>query len=207
MLGSDTSVTHNGNPQLLVRSYGLVKWHIPSRFKALCAFDLYYWPFDTQHCYLKFVLRINSGKEMRLVLTFGLRKGGKYKQPVHKIISHWEVEMMGEEYNKHYICCPHPLSTVQFDLILTRKWSSYAIVIIIPILGNCFRLYSHNQLVFYTSNMFLVVVGLTLMQLSLPCNSTQRIILNCCTVLIITILLSYFMLKVPTIGNSTPWIS
>ncbi|KAF2885275.1 hypothetical protein ILUMI_20898 [Ignelater luminosus] len=178
--GSDTTTTHHDNSVVYVKNFGTIKWAALLRSKVLCEFDLYRWPFDTQQCYLKFVSRIHSKKQMQLNLDFNTKR-----KHLYDIISNWKVEMIGKVYNKSYICCPNQFSTVEFEVTLIRKWSLYVTVVVVPII---------------------VVIGLILMQCCLPCNSKQRIILNCCTVLIVVMLLSYFMPEVPAMGNSTPWI-
>lgn len=63
------AINHYQNTYAFAGSDGSILWVPPVTLRALCKFDLYYWPFDTQNCYLKFVSWTRNGKDIKLEIS------------------------------------------------------------------------------------------------------------------------------------------
>lgn len=172
------AVTRYGNPNTIVFPSGTVLWYPPIKFTALCEFDLYYWPFDTQHCFLKFASWARTGREIKLVL------GDIAFDDQIVVISPWYVNCTSEivqEISKHRF---EETYSAHFNLTIVRKSSAYMAVVATPLI---------------------VVSVLILAQFWLPLEYGDRLIMGCCTTVVVGIFLAYFTNKIGA-GVRLPWI-
>ncbi|KAK4878684.1 hypothetical protein RN001_011190 [Aquatica leii] len=126
LLNSATSggeaIARYGNALAVVSSNGLIIWLTPLRFTALCQFDLFYWPYDTQHCQLKFGSWSHSGRDLQLVLD-----QIHYEGMVH--ISQWNITSTAEVTLLKREMYPDAFHQAVLNLTLTRKSSAMSTVV------------------------------------------------------------------------------
>lgn len=149
--GSGT--TQFGGTHCIVSDTGNVLWVPPAQLVALCQFDLQYWPFDTQYCYLKFGSWTYHGEEInlqisknRIDVSLVLTKP-PLPQKVKCIVAtkqlsdqlipngEWEITYTNvSRHLKYYACCNEPYVDITFDLKLNRRSATYQAIIITPAL-------------------------------------------------------------------------
>ncbi|KAF5292514.1 hypothetical protein FQR65_LT01660 [Abscondita terminalis] len=180
---SGSAVSHLGETHCVVRDNGEIIWVPPTQFVALCELNLRYWPFDTQTCSLKFGSWTYAGTEIDLKLfnlLFLLQLTYMIKN------GEWDITDTNATRNvKYYACCEEPYVDASFKLVLTRRSPAYKAIIISPAL---------------------VIIMLTLMGFWLPPQAGEKVILNGCTAIIISIYMVYFTQKIPAMGSHTPLI-
>ncbi|XP_018327385.1 acetylcholine receptor subunit alpha-like 1 [Agrilus planipennis] len=182
LYNSATPNTHFGGTHCVVNSNGNIIWVPPVILNALCEFDLKYWPFDTQKCYLKFGSWTYHGEEIDMNID-ELRKGIQLEDMVVKNNA-WDITQTDSKKNLvYYKCCMEPYTDVTFTLTLSRKSPSYKALIITPAI---------------------VIMLLTLSSYWLPPQSGEKVVLNGVTAIIICIFMLYFTSKLPAIGSNVP---
>ncbi|KAI4462745.1 neurotransmitter gated ion channel [Holotrichia oblita] len=97
--------------------------------------------------------------------------------------------IIGETSIKHvtkiYDCCKEPYPSITITVNLIRRSPSYKALIITPAF---------------------VIIGLILSSFWLPPQAGEKLILNGCTAIIVTIFLLYFTQKIPAMGSHTPLV-
>ncbi|XP_030767239.1 acetylcholine receptor subunit alpha-type acr-16-like isoform X2 [Sitophilus oryzae] len=179
-----TSVSHY-NSHCIVYSNGNVLWVPPAQFAVLCNLNLKYWPFDWQHCTLKFGSWTYSGDQIDLEI-FNNSSGGGVELDMLIENSEWKIRSASIVKNvTYYACCKEPYPDVSVDIILDRISPSYKAVIVTPVV---------------------VIVFLILLTFWLPPNAGEKIILNGCTAIVVCLFMLYFTQKMPAMGTHTPLI-
>lgn len=175
------AINHYGNTHCLTSNLGKVLWVPPAQFQTLCEINLKYWPFDEQECSLIFGSWTYDGNEVQLHPMHNATE-----PQIDLLISgtEWKITKTSlKKSTKVYQCCPEPYIDVEIKIHLQRVSPSYKAIVVTPTF---------------------VIVFLTLASFWLPPQSGEKVILNCCSALIITLLLIYFTQKLPAMGNHTP---
>ncbi|KAB0799593.1 hypothetical protein PPYR_07473 [Photinus pyralis] len=178
---SGSAVSHLGGTHCVVKSSGEIVWVPPTQLVALCDLNLRYWPFDTQICYLKFGSWTYDGSEIDIKIADGAID-------LSYVIANGEWDITDSNVTrsvKYYSCCDEPYVDVEFKLTLTRRSPAYKAIIIAPAV---------------------VIIMLTLMGFWLPPQAGEKVLLNGCTSIIISIFMVYFTQKIPAMGSHTPLI-
>lgn len=103
-------------------------WSRPGMIVSSCVFDLEYFPYDIQKCFLKFGSWSYSKNQINLSLK---------ENPVdftnYEISDGWELKEYYSELNEvKYECCPEIYPDVKFYFVIKRKPGYYNLNIVIP---------------------------------------------------------------------------
>lgn len=123
---------------------GKVLWEPPAIFKSSCTINVEFFPFDEQHCTMKFGSWTYDGFQVDLVhinqridpsdeipIGIDLRD---YYQSVE-----WDIMSVPAKRNvKTYPCCPEPYPDITFNITLRRKTLFYTVNLIVPCVGISF---------------------------------------------------------------------
>ena len=109
---------------------GKVEWLPTAVFKSSCNIDVSSFPFDKQKCDLKFGSWTYDGT--KLVLDFYENKNymdlaDYYESNVWDVLGTPAVKNV-----KTYVCCPEPYMDLTFSLIIRRRATFYAYILILP---------------------------------------------------------------------------
>ncbi|KAJ8931059.1 hypothetical protein NQ314_016088 [Rhamnusium bicolor] len=180
---TSTAINHYGNTHCIVYPYGEVIWVPPAQFTVLCNFNLKYWPFDTQECYMKFGSWTYSGDQIDL-----MNYNNDTEVPLDLLISNseWAItKATQEKVITYYPCCKEPYPDVTINLTLARISPSYNVIIVTPAF---------------------VIIVLILINFWLPPQAGEKILINASTAIIICLFMLYFTQKMPVMGTHTPLI-
>ncbi|KAB0791323.1 hypothetical protein PPYR_03123 [Photinus pyralis] len=167
-----------GNPYALVQPDGSVVWVPPIKLTALCDFDMYYWPFDTQRCYLRFGSGSRSRADIRLV-----SKGVDFKTAIP--IVQWTIACTDTIVEVTRAGYPDQFYHVLYNLTLTRKPSTTTTVATTVICCSACLVLAQRFLTFKTG---------------------RGLILRCLTSVVLCIFLVYFGTRVAPKRSAAPWI-
>ncbi|XP_050510436.1 acetylcholine receptor subunit alpha-L1-like [Diabrotica virgifera virgifera] len=180
---TSTAVNQFGNTHFLAYSDGKVLWVPPAQLVVLCGLNLKYWPFDTQECSLKFGSWTYSGDQIDL-----LHYNDNAEVGLEFIISNSEWELTNAVQTRHvkyYSCCAEAYPDITVNLTLNRISTSYKAIIVTPAF---------------------VVIMLTMLSFTLPPQAGEKIIINACTAIVVSLFTLYFTQKLPIMGTETPLI-
>jgi nicotinic acetylcholine receptor len=109
---------------------GLVSWSRPGIIKSTCKFDLEYFPYDTQHCYLKFGSWVYHKEQLNISVRSG---DNAIDISNYQENDGWELKNYSTEYSEvKYKCCPEIYPDIKYQLTLRRKPGYYTLNIITP---------------------------------------------------------------------------
>ncbi|XP_033176930.1 neuronal acetylcholine receptor subunit alpha-7 isoform X3 [Bombus vosnesenskii] len=112
-------VTHNGSCLYVP----------PGIFKSTCKIDITWFPFDDQHCDMKFGSWTYDGNQVDLVLSS--EKGGDLSDFITN--GEWYlIGMPGKKNTITYQCCPEPYVDVTFTIQIRRRTLYYFFNLIVP---------------------------------------------------------------------------
>ncbi|KAF5272062.1 hypothetical protein FQR65_LT05044 [Abscondita terminalis] len=120
------AVVRYSNALAIAHSDGIVQWVTSLRFTALCDFDLYYWPHDTQRCQLKFGSWSQSSRDLQLLLD-------KVFYETELDSGQWNITNSFEIASTQRELYPDSFHQVVLSLTLTRKPSTMTTVISVTI--------------------------------------------------------------------------
>ena len=113
----------------LINHTGLVHWEPGGVFNTTCPIDITYFPFDDQHCDLKFGAWSYHTHKMNLT-----NASAHVNMDSYEINGEWEI--LGSRSARHefaYDCCPNqPYSFISFTLQLRRRHLFYVMNVIFP---------------------------------------------------------------------------
>ncbi|CAD6198322.1 unnamed protein product [Caenorhabditis auriculariae] len=116
---------------------GNVSWIPPAIIRSSCSIDIAYFPFDTQHCTMKFGSWTYSGFFTDLINS--TVSAGTYKP-------NGEWELLGLTSQRsifYYECCPEPYYDVTFTVSIRRRTLYYGFNLLLPcMLISCLALLS-----------------------------------------------------------------
>ncbi|XP_071944265.1 neuronal acetylcholine receptor subunit alpha-7-like [Antedon mediterranea] len=126
----------------IIQSDGTVVKAAPSILTSFCRMNVEYFPFDKQHCTLKFASWLYNGWQLNLDFPGGAHN----EQTEFDENGVWELStVLGERYVAKYNCCPEPYPSLEYTLILKRRPEFFMGNILIP----CVLLSFVTMLVFY----------------------------------------------------------
>ncbi|XP_014473834.1 PREDICTED: neuronal acetylcholine receptor subunit alpha-7 isoform X2 [Dinoponera quadriceps] len=112
-------VTHNGSCLYVP----------PGIFKSTCKIDITWFPFDDQHCDMKFGSWTYDGNQLDLVLNS--EEGGDLSDFITN--GEWYlIGMPGKKNTIMYQCCPEPYVDVTFTIQIRRRTLYYFFNLIVP---------------------------------------------------------------------------
>ncbi|XP_076277061.1 nicotinic acetylcholine receptor alpha6 isoform X4 [Lasioglossum baleicum] len=112
-------VTHNGSCLYVP----------PGIFKSTCKIDITWFPFDDQHCNMKFGSWTYDGNQLDLVLNS--MEGGDLSDFIKN--GEWYlIGMPGKKNTINYQCCPEPYVDITFTIQIRRRTLYYFFNLIVP---------------------------------------------------------------------------
>ena len=153
-------------------SDGSIIWSRPGMIKSTCVFDLKYFPYDQQVCYLKFgswayhhgMLNLQMGTPSIDISNLQKNDG-------------WDlVNYTSTLHIQKYECCPEEFSDITYNFTLRRKAGYYNLNIIIPTFATAVLMLlsfivpwdSGERISFATTVMLSIIVFLLILSESLP---------------------------------------
>lgn len=113
----------------IVNSSGFVTWLPQAVFKSQCDIDVGTYPFDKQNCTLKFGSWTYNG----LQLDLQFKSGPAFTMDDFTPSNVWEVIAVPAIRNeKNYACCSYPFIDLTFQLVIRRRATFYANILILP---------------------------------------------------------------------------
>lgn len=123
---------------------GKVLWEPPAIYKSSCTINVEFFPFDEQHCTMKFGSWTYDGFQVDLVhinqqidpsdeIPIGIDLRDYYRSV------EWDIMSVPAKRNvKTYPCCPEPYPDITFNITLRRKTLFYTVNLIVPCVGISF---------------------------------------------------------------------
>ncbi|XP_058503181.1 neuronal acetylcholine receptor subunit alpha-7-like isoform X1 [Solea solea] len=164
---------------VLVNSSGFCEYLPPGIFISTCNVDVRWFPFDIQHCELKFGSWTFDGWlldiQMKEADVSGYMRNGE-----------WDLlEVPGGRHEVFYDCCAEPYPDVTFVVTLRRRTLFYALNLLIPIV---------------------LLSSMTLLVFLLPANSGEKISLGITVLLSLTVFMLMVAEIMPATSDSVPLI-
>ncbi|CAF0776735.1 unnamed protein product [Adineta steineri] len=128
---------------------GRVIWEPPAIYKSSCTINVEFFPFDIQHCQMKFGSWTYSGEQVDLV-HINQSNGstpvyGNNSVPYAIDLTdfyrsvEWDIMQVPAQRNiRKYTCCPQTYPDITFLITIRRKTLFYTVNLIIPCVGISF---------------------------------------------------------------------
>ncbi|KAK9718866.1 Neurotransmitter-gated ion-channel transmembrane region [Popillia japonica] len=114
---------------VVVKHNGSCLYVPPGIFKSTCKIDITWFPFDDQHCDMKFGSWTYDGNQLDLVLKS--EEGGDLSDFITN--GEWYlIGMPGKKNTIVYQCCPEPYVDVTFTIQIRRRTLYYFFNLIVP---------------------------------------------------------------------------
>ncbi|XP_065337698.1 neuronal acetylcholine receptor subunit alpha-7 isoform X3 [Cloeon dipterum] len=114
---------------VVVRNNGSCLYVPPGIFKSTCKIDITWFPFDDQHCDMKFGSWTYDGNQLDLVLKS--ETGGDLSDFITN--GEWHlIGMPGKKNTIVYACCPEPYVDITFTIQIRRRTLYYFFNLIVP---------------------------------------------------------------------------
>uniref|UniRef100_A0A158R5R6 Neur_chan_LBD domain-containing protein n=1 Tax=Syphacia muris TaxID=451379 RepID=A0A158R5R6_9BILA len=114
---------------VVVAHDGLVTWNLPGIFQLSCTVNMVWFPFDEQHCFMKF------GSWTYDTSKLILKDDGNNSFDLSRYLDNGEwvlKDTVVEQTIRQYTCCPEPYFDLQFKFSMKRRTAAYAFNLIIP---------------------------------------------------------------------------
>ncbi|XP_058796568.1 neuronal acetylcholine receptor subunit alpha-7 isoform X2 [Phymastichus coffea] len=165
-------VTHNGSCLYVP----------PGIFKSTCKIDIAWFPFDDQHCEMKFGSWTYDGNQLDLVLNS--EEGGDLSDFIMN--GEWYlIGMPGKKNTIVYQCCPEPYVDVTFTIQIRRRTLYYFFNLIVPCV---------------------LISSMALLGFTLPPDSGEKLTLGVTILLSLTVFLNLVAESMPTTSDAVPLI-
>ncbi|KYN08099.1 Neuronal acetylcholine receptor subunit alpha-7 [Cyphomyrmex costatus] len=165
-------VTHNGSCLYVP----------PGIFKSTCKIDITWFPFDDQHCDMKFGSWTYDGNQLDLVLNS--QEGGDLSDFIMN--GEWYlIGMPGKKNTIMYQCCPEPYVDVTFTIQIRRRTLYYFFNLIVPCV---------------------LISSMALLGFTLPPDSGEKLTLGVTILLSLTVFLNLVAESMPTTSDAVPLI-
>ncbi|XP_029593746.1 neuronal acetylcholine receptor subunit alpha-7-like isoform X1 [Salmo trutta] len=164
---------------VLVNSSGFCEYLPPGIFSSACNVDVRWFPFDVQHCELKFGSWTFDGWLLDLQMQEADLSG---------YMSNGEWDLLGVPGDRHeifYECCTEPYSDVTFVVTLRRRTLFYALNFLVPCV---------------------LISSLTLLLFILPAQSGEKIGLGITILLSLTVFMLLVAEIMPATSDCIPLI-
>ncbi|KAF7393914.1 hypothetical protein HZH68_010733 [Vespula germanica] len=154
----------------------------PGIFKSTCKIDITWFPFDDQHCDMKFGSWTYDGSQLDLVLES--EKGGDLSDFIMN--GEWYlIGMPGRKNTIVYKCCPEPYVDVTFTIQIRRRTLYYFFNLIVPCV---------------------LISSMALLGFTLPPDSGEKLTLGVTILLSLTVFLNLVAESMPTTSDAVPLI-
>ncbi|XP_053973342.1 neuronal acetylcholine receptor subunit alpha-7 isoform X1 [Hylaeus anthracinus] len=154
----------------------------PGIFKSTCKIDITWFPFDDQHCDMKFGSWTYDGSQLDLVLNS--EEGGDLSDFIMN--GEWHLlGMPGKKNTLTYQCCPEPYFDVTFTIQIRRRTLYYFFNLIVPCV---------------------LISSMALLGFTLPPDSGEKLTLGVTILLSLTVFLNLVAESMPTTSDAVPLI-
>uniref|UniRef100_A0A2K5U752 CHRNA7 (exons 5-10) and FAM7A (exons A-E) fusion n=1 Tax=Macaca fascicularis TaxID=9541 RepID=A0A2K5U752_MACFA len=165
---------------VLVNSSGHCQYLPPGIFKSSCYIDVRWFPFDVQHCKLKFGSWSYGGWSLDLQMQEADISG-------YIPSGEWDlVGIPGKRSEKFYECCKEPYPDVTFTVTMRRRTLYYGLNLLIPCV---------------------LISALALLVFLLPADSGEKISLGITVLLSLTVFMLLVAEIMPATSDSVPLIA
>ncbi|KAK7864224.1 hypothetical protein R5R35_002063 [Gryllus longicercus] len=165
---------------VVVRHNGSCLYVPPGIFKSTCKIDITWFPFDDQHCDMKFGSWTYDGNQLDLVLN---SEGGG---DLTNFITNGEWYLLGMPGKKNtivYQCCPEPYVDVTFTIQIRRRTLYYFFNLIVPCV---------------------LISSMALLGFTLPPDSGEKLTLGVTILLSLTVFLNLVAETLPQVSDAIP---
>ncbi|RZB84920.1 nicotinic acetylcholine receptor alpha6 subunit isoform 2 [Asbolus verrucosus] len=167
---------------VVVKHNGSCLYVPPGIFKSTCKIDITWFPFDDQHCDMKFGSWTYDGNQLDLVLNS--ETGGDLSDFITN--GEWYlIGMPGKKNTIVYACCPEPYVDVTFTIQIRRRTLYYFFNLIVPCV---------------------LISSMALLGFTLPPDSGEKLTLGVTILLSLTVFLNLVAEKIPTTSDAVPLI-
>nr|ADE34345.1 nicotinic acetylcholine receptor a6 subunit [Plutella xylostella] len=165
---------------VVVRSNGSCLYVPPGIFKSTCKMDITWFPFDDQHCDMKFGSWTYDGNQLDLVLKD--ENGGDLSDFITN--GEWYlIGMPGKKNTITYACCPEPYVDVTFTIMIRRRTLYYFFNLIVPCV---------------------LISSMALLGFTLPPDSGEKLTLGVTILLSLTVFLNLVAETLPQVSDAIP---
>nr|8C9X_A Chain A, Neuronal acetylcholine receptor subunit alpha-7 [Homo sapiens]8C9X_B Chain B, Neuronal acetylcholine receptor subunit alpha-7 [Homo sapiens]8C9X_C Chain C, Neuronal acetylcholine receptor subunit alpha-7 [Homo sapiens]8C9X_D Chain D, Neuronal acetylcholine receptor subunit alpha-7 [Homo sapiens]8C9X_E Chain E, Neuronal acetylcholine receptor subunit alpha-7 [Homo sapiens]8CE4_A Chain A, Neuronal acetylcholine receptor subunit alpha-7 [Homo sapiens]8CE4_B Chain B, Neuronal acetylch len=165
---------------VLVNSSGHCQYLPPGIFKSSCYIDVRWFPFDVQHCKLKFGSWSYGGWSLDLQMQ---------EADISGYIPNGEWDLVGipgKRSERFYECCKEPYPDVTFTVTMRRRTLYYGLNLLIPCV---------------------LISALALLVFLLPADSGEKISLGITVLLSLTVFMLLVAEIMPATSDSVPLIA
>ncbi|XP_019753533.2 neuronal acetylcholine receptor subunit alpha-7 isoform X2 [Dendroctonus ponderosae] len=167
---------------VVIKSNGSCLYIPPGIFKSTCKIDITWFPFDDQHCDMKFGSWTHDGNQLDLLLN------SEAGADLSDFITNGEWYLLGMPGKKNtiiYACCPQPYVDVTFTIQIRRRTLYYFFNLIVPCV---------------------LISSMALLGFTLPPDSGEKLTLGVTILLSLTVFLNLVAEKIPTTSDAVPLI-
>ncbi|XP_060516111.1 neuronal acetylcholine receptor subunit alpha-7 isoform X1 [Cylas formicarius] len=165
---------------VVVKHNGSCLYIPPGIFKSTCKIDITWFPFDDQHCDMKFGSWTHDGNQLDLILN---SEGGG---DLSDFITNGEWYLIGMPGKKNtiiYACCPEPYVDVTFTIQIRRRTLYYFFNLIVPCV---------------------LISSMALLGFTLPPDSGEKLTLGVTILLSLTVFLNLVAETLPQVSDAIP---
>ncbi|XP_030079118.1 neuronal acetylcholine receptor subunit alpha-7 isoform X2 [Drosophila hydei] len=167
---------------IVVKHNGSCLYVPPGIFKSTCKIDITWFPFDDQHCEMKFGSWTYDGNQLDLVLNS--EDGGDLSDFITN--GEWYLlAMPGKKNTIVYQCCPEPYVDITFTIQIRRRTLYYFFNLIVPCV---------------------LISSMALLGFTLPPDSGEKLTLGVTILLSLTVFLNLVAESMPTTSDAVPLI-
>ncbi|MFH4976710.1 hypothetical protein AB6A40_003419 [Gnathostoma spinigerum] len=161
---------------------GTVFWPPPTQLRSTCKIDVTYFPFDSQHCYLKFGSWSYHGFQVDVT-----NRSESVDLTMYVVSGEFDLVSANQMRRVvKYTCCPEPYPDVTFFFHIRRKTLYYLYNVVFPCL---------------------MMSVLTLLVFLLPPDSGEKIALGITVLLAFSVFVLAIAEKMPETSDSMPLIA
>ncbi|XP_059487020.1 neuronal acetylcholine receptor subunit alpha-7 isoform X5 [Neocloeon triangulifer] len=165
---------------VVVRNNGSCLYVPPGIFKSTCKIDITWFPFDDQHCDMKFGSWTYDGNQLDLVLKS--EDGGDLSDFITN--GEWHlIAMPGKKNTIVYQCCPEPYVDITFTIQIRRRTLYYFFNLIVPCV---------------------LISSMALLGFTLPPESGEKLTLGVTILLSLTVFLNLVAETLPQVSDAIP---
>ncbi|XP_072166681.1 neuronal acetylcholine receptor subunit alpha-7-like [Diadema setosum] len=164
---------------------GLCEWIPPGLFKTSCPIDVTYFPFDVQHCEIKFGSWTYDGYAVDL---HPLNDASALNDTSDFVLNgEWNlIGMPVKRRVQYYPCCPTPYVDIRFTITIRRRALYYTLNILVPCM---------------------VISSLALLGFTLPVESGEKLSFGITILLSLTVFMLLVAEAMPATSMSVPLIA
>ncbi|XP_065094187.1 neuronal acetylcholine receptor subunit alpha-7-like [Ochlerotatus camptorhynchus] len=165
---------------VVVKNNGSCLYVPPGIFKSTCKIDITWFPFDDQHCEMKFGSWTYDGNQLDLVLNSD--DGGDLSDFITN--GEWYlIGMPGKKNTITYQCCPEPYVDITFTIQIRRRTLYYFFNLIVPCV---------------------LISSMALLGFTLPPDSGEKLTLGVTILLSLTVFLNLVAETLPQVSDAIP---